>query len=190
MIDEALIFLKKQLNNYMQASLGLNGAQPEPVAFIDGDRMEPLTFVSGAVSLLLVNLEEEYAMRDPDPYRRVAADGSQQVVHPPIRLNLYLLFVARYSKYTDALRNLSLVIRFFQSHRLFTQSDSPGLSETIERLTVELITMPFAQQNEVWNSLRVSYHPSVLYRVKMIVFQDEHGFAAPVISEPVINRPI
>jgi hypothetical protein len=187
MIGEALTFLKTQLNGSMRLSLGHDGAQPDPVDFVDGEKMEPLTFRAGGVSLLLLNLEEEHTLRPPDLYRRTAPSGSQESVQPEIRLNLFVLFVARYPKYVDALNALSLVISFFQRRRLFTREDAPELGETIERLVVELVTLPFAQQNEVWNALRVSYHPSVLYRVKMVVFRDQEALPGPEVGETIIT---
>ena len=60
-------------------------------------------------------------------------------------------------------------------------------SENIERLVIELVTLPFSQQNEIWSALRVAYHPSVLYKVKMVVFQDEDGATPPDIGETTIR---
>ncbi|MEM7266516.1 MAG: Pvc16 family protein, partial [Pseudomonadota bacterium] len=42
-----------------------------------------------------------------------------------------------------------------------------------EKLTVELVTLPFAQQNEIWNALRTTYRSSLLYKVRMVVFEQE-----------------
>jgi Pvc16 N-terminal domain len=187
MIGEALVFLKNQLNNYMKPIVDHDGTQPDPVAFIGGDNMEPLSFKSGAISVLLINLEEEHTLRAPDPYRRTAANGMQQSIQPDIRLNLLVVFVARYVQYEDSWHALSLIIRFFQKHRVFTHTDAPALSDNIERLTVELVTLPLAEQNEIWSALRIAYHPSVLYKVKMVVFQDEDGMTPPAISEKVIK---
>jgi len=187
MIGDALVFLKNQLNDYLKPIRGHDGTQPDPVEFIGGDNMDPLSFKSGAISVLLINLEEEHTLRAPDLYRRTAANGVQEAVQPEIRLNLLVLFVARYAQYEDALHALSLIIRYFQNHRVFTHTDAPALSDTIERLTVELVTLPLAQQNEIWSALRVAYHPSVLYKVKMVVFQDEDGATAPAIDETMIR---
>ena len=104
-----------------------------------------------------------------------------------MRLNLYALFVARYSVYQQALENLSQVIQFFQSNRVFKHPSAVGLSNKIEQLTVELVTLPFAGQNEVWNALRASYHPSVLYRVKVLVFQDSKPTGLDKVTEKIIN---
>ena len=187
MIGEALVFLKNQLNNYLKPIMDHDGTQPDPVGFLGGDNMEPLSFKSGAISALLINLEEEHTLRAPDPYRRTAANGMQQSVQPDIRLNLYVLFVARYARYEDSLQALSLIIRFFQKHRVFTHTDAPALSTNIERLAIELVTFPLAQQNDIWSVLRVAYQPSVLYKVKMVVFQDEDGAMPPAISETLIR---
>jgi hypothetical protein len=187
MIGEALVFLKNQLNDYLKLSRGHDGAHPDPVGFVDGEKLDPLTFETGIISVLLINMEEENTLRAAEPFRRTLANGTHQHIQPDIRLNLYVLFVARFSKYEDALHSLSLVIRYFQHHRLFTHADAPGLSENIERLVVELATLPFAQQNEIWSALRVAYHPSVLYKVKMVVFQDEDVVNMPEVSEKVLK---
>ena len=52
---------------------------------------------------------------------------------------------------------------------------------------MELTTLPFAEQNEVWSALRTTYHPSVLYKVKMVVFKDEETVATPVIEETILR---
>jgi hypothetical protein len=98
-----------------------------------------------------------------------------------------VLFVARFTQYEEALRYLSLIIRYFQNHPVSNHHEAPELSENIEQLVMELITLPFSQQNEVWNALRVTYHPSVLYKVKMIVFQDEDAVRVPEIEETILR---
>jgi hypothetical protein len=187
MINEALVFLKNRLNSHLNLGRNVEETQEDPVVFLDGQDMEPLTFKLGAVSILLINIEEEHTLRAPDRYKRLSPNGSQQAVQPDIRLNLYVLFVARFKQYEESLRYLSQIIRYFQGHRLFDHAHAPELSENIEQLALELITLPFSEQNEVWNALRVTYHPSVLYKVKMIVFQDEDIVSVPEISEKILR---
>ncbi len=189
MLRDVLLFLKNHLNAYFQI---LSGGTPEAtvedkVVFIDGGNMDPITFQLGAVSALLINIEEENTLRTPDPYTRVSPDGTRQKVQPEIRLNLYVLFVARFQQYEDALRYLSLIIQYFQNHRVLNHQNAPELSDTIEQLVMELITLPFSEQNEVWNSLRATYHPSVLYKVKMVVFKDEDAVTMPTITEKILR---
>jgi hypothetical protein len=152
MINDALIFLKNRLNTQLSLGANPNDSQEDKVVFLDGQSMEPLTFKLGAVSVLLINIEEEKTLRAPDPYKQVTANGSFQKVNPEIRLNLYVLFVAHFKLYEDSLNYLSQIIRYFQQHRVFNHHNAPDLSESIEKLLPELITLPFSQQNEVWNA--------------------------------------
>ena len=183
MISEALVFLKNRLNTHLKSSRSPDESQEEPVVFLDGQNMEPVTFKLGAVSVLLINIEEETTLRPPDRFQRSAPDGTSQKIQPDIRLNLYVLFVARYRQYEESLRYLSLIIRYFQQQRLFNHHNAPELGEDIEQLVLELITLPFSEQNEVWSSLRVTYLPSLLYKVKMVVFKDEAAISLPEVAE-------
>lgn len=187
MIKEALVFLKDRLNSHLSSGRNADEVQEDPVVFLDGEKMDPLAFKLGAVSILLINLEEETTLRAADLYQRPGPDGTRQKVQPDIRLNLYVLLVARFKQYEESLHQLSLIIRYFQNHRLFDQHNAPELGENIEQLVVELITLPFSEQNEVWSALRVAYHPSVLYKVKMVIFKDEDGVGLPEIEERVLR---
>lgn len=186
MLSEVLVFLKNQLNAHLSAKSGpLDGAAEELVVFVDDDKMDPINFKVNAVSVLLINIEEEKTLRDPDRYARQLPDGDPQKAQPDIRLNLYVLFAVRFKQYQDGLSNLSLIIRYFQSHRVFNHQNAPELSDDIEQLVMELITLPLSEQNDLWSALRTTYHPSVLYKVKMVIIRDEDVVATPVIKEGV-----
>jgi hypothetical protein len=188
MIGEVLSFLRNHLNTHLNVRSGLRPGEnaeeaKDKVVFIEGEKMDPITFELGAISVLLINVEEEKTLRSPDPYTALSADGTQQKVQPDIRLNLYVLFVARFKEYEQGLNYLSRIIQHFQNHRIFDNQNAPELKENIERLIVELITLPFSEQNELWNSLRTTYHPSVLYKVKMVVLKDEEAPTMAKIKE-------
>lgn len=175
MVDEALQFLRDNLNASLSATSGrpANASDPELVRFVDGEKLgESISFPSAAVSVLLVNLEEESSLRPGDPFVRQAADGTHQRVQPDIRLNLVVLFVANFKDYSQSLRYLSRIIQYFQSHRAFHPGNSPTLSPRIEQLHVQLMPLAMTQLNELWGSLRTCYRPSVLYKVRMLTFRD------------------
>lgn len=184
MISEALIFLKNHLNGHLSAQSGLSlGEIEDRVVFLDGEKLDPISFKLGAVTCLMINVEEEKVLRAADPYVRVAADGSHRRVQPDIRINLYVLFVARFSQYEQGLSYLSRIIEHFQAHRVFDHSNAPELSDRIERLIMELTTQSFAEQNEIWNALRTTYHPSMLYRVRMVVIRDDVAVTTPGVGD-------
>jgi hypothetical protein len=182
MIDDAIIFLRNRLNRSLR---DLSGAGPsgDKVEFVSGDRMDPISFKSEAISALLINVEEDNTPRAPDLYAAVNANGVRQKVRPEIRLNLLLLFVAQFKEYAHSLTYLSAVIRHFQNDSVFTRQSAPELSERIDRLVVELLTLPFSEQSLIWGLLRTTYRPSVLYRVKTIVFKDKGGLPLPPVKE-------
>jgi hypothetical protein len=184
MIGEVLVFLRDRLNDYIQAMSGAPtpDAAEDQVLLIDGEKMDPIEFRLGAITALLINIEQETTQRNADPYRVTAADGTPQRVQPEVRLNLYVLFVSRYKVYEQGLDGLSKVIRCFQTHRVFDHDNAPALSANVEKLVLELVTLPLSEQNEIWSALRVSYHPSVLYRVRMIVFRDGAGTSVPQVG--------
>ena len=149
---------------------------------IDGEKMDPIEFRLGAITGLLVNIEEEGMLRSADPYRGLTADGKPQRVQPEVRLNLYVLFVARFKVYEQGLQYLAMVLRFFQANRAMDHDNTPTLGADIEKLVLELVTLPMSEQNEIWSALRTSYHPSLLYRVRMVVFKDQVGTSVPQIG--------
>jgi hypothetical protein len=183
MINETLVFLKNSLNTHLKMGGKPTDPQEDQVVFMVGQSADSLNFKLGAVSLLLINVEQENILRAPDLYQRTLPNGVTQKAQPDVRLNLYILFVAHYQQYEDSLRNLSSVIQYFQNHRLFTQQDSPELDPSIEQLVIELITLPFSEQNEVWGSLRAHYRPSVLYKIKTLVYEGEALPTMPATEE-------
>jgi hypothetical protein len=175
LIADALEFLRGRLNTAMPRDTAGGSAEDLFVyAGMNGDN--DVSFPANAVSLVLVRIEEDTAHRRPEPYLRVAADGARTRVEPEIRLNLFVLVVARFpDDYRLALHHLSRVVGYFQRHRVFNRENSPELHQAIPQLLLELVTPSFSEQNEIWGALRVAYQPSALYRVRMVVFMEEEG---------------
>jgi hypothetical protein len=76
MISEVLLFLKDHLNAYLSTKSGWSPetSQEDKVVFIDGENMDPISFKLGAISAVLINIEEDNTLRGPDPYR--LSDGA------------------------------------------------------------------------------------------------------------------
>jgi len=189
LIGGVLAFLRKRLDAHLRAELAVPGDPiADKVVFLDGDKMDPLTFQEGAVSELLVNVEEERVLRGPDPYVSLREDGKPLRVSPDLRLGLYILFVARFKQYDAGWDHLAQIVDFLRTNRTFERADSADLPAGVDRLTVEFITQSFAEQNEVWSALRATYHPSLLYRVRLVVVRDAMPAAADQITQPVVVR--
>ena len=184
MIYQTVDFLKSQLNNYIGFKLG-NGANgnEEKVNYPKLDKVDPINFPNNSITPILINIEEEKTLRASDRYLSTTPDGINYHVNPEIKIDIFLLFIAKFTAYEESLKYLSYIIKFFQSNRYFNHQNSPDLSDEIEYLMVELQTMPFRELNEVWNALRTTYLPSVLYKVKMLVYKDEEAEMATRIVE-------
>ena len=192
MIADAVGFLRNRLNTTLPRDAS-GGSAEDLFVYVGTSKEDSVSFTSNAVSILLVRIEEETALRSPDRYAQVSADGARKKVEPEIRLNVFILFVARFpDDYGLSLQQLSRVVRYFQNHRVFTRENSPELNENIPQLVLELVTPSFSEQNEIWGALRVSYQPSALYKVKMVVFPDEDGqplTATKELLQTVVHKP-
>jgi len=186
-IGQILVFLRKQLDDYLRAELagGIDEPVADKVAFLEGDKLDPIAFKEEAVSELLVNVEEERQLRAADPYLRVQEDGKPQRRQPDLRLILYVLFVARFKQYDSAWEHLGKVIEYLQSNRTFDRTSHPELPAGVEKLILELVTQSFAEQSDVWSMLRTTYHPSALYRVRLIVLHDVKPALRDQVTQPI-----
>jgi hypothetical protein len=167
MIYEAVNFVKDKLSEYIGAD-----SQGEPlVQYIDLN-VDPPAFRS-VVNVLLINLEEETSLRPANRYLYTESETVKYKSTPPLRLNLYLLFACKPKQKTDSnnfnydtsLNALSQVAQFFQQHHVFNED----LDGSDSKIIMELHPLTYAQQNEVWSSLKTAYLPSLCYKLKMIV---------------------
>lgn len=125
------------------------------------------------LAMTLVNVEEERVMK---AQAAVSIDQNGRVSHrqPEIRLNLYVVVTSHFTNYKTALEYLSAAMRFFQSKNVFTTEDTPGLDPSVGKLVVELYSLDFEQLNHLWATIGGKYEPSVMYRIKMAVLQEDH----------------
>jgi hypothetical protein len=192
MIDEVLTLLKNKLNRYFRTQTLL---QEEKAVFLAGENTDPIVFPLNTVVPLLINIEEEKLLRPANRYQGHYdnAAGVLTGKNPPISLNLFVLFVCKFSAYEQSLKFLSHIIRFFQQNLLLDGENCSELKNhpEIQQLRLELVTMPLAQQNELWSALKTQYHPSALYKVGILVFQDSaEESVAPVKAREIGAKSI
>jgi len=63
----------------------------------------------------------------------------------------------------------------------------PTLGTNIDTLTTELITTPITEDNHIWKTLSTPYHPSLLYRVRMVNVQAADGPVLPKVVTPSVE---
>lgn len=179
MLDSTVKFLADEVNQYLLRRTASALFQVEPGSLVDDSGKWAVK--EGAIGLALANVEEERTLREQVP-ERLIRNGAQVTLPPVLKLNLQVIFAARHKDYVHALRYLSYVMTFFQSHSVFTPDEYPGLDKGIEKLSLEMIAYGPEQLNQLWAYIGAKYLPSVVYRVRMVVLQD--------VEPQEIGRPI
>lgn len=184
MIHTVLNVLRGRLNEYLKIKNGSSNDDDDLVKYIISENNGSVSFANNVITPFLINVSEDRKFRNSNQYSGVIKDGVRTQINPEVRIELQVLFVSKFSDYNQALYLLSYVIKYFQSNRVFSSLDSPELAnENIEKLTIELITLPLEEQNQVWHSLNTSYLPSVLYKVRVLSFIDDES--AGITNVPV-----
>lgn len=185
MIDLALDFLTKEVNAFLlQKNEPMSLTAPEivltNVAAEDGNWAIP----PRTLGLSLINIEEDRVNKEQQTAFR-NSQGDIEHYNPEIKLNLYILISANFAAgdaggstnttgiYAEGLKQLSYVIGFFQGKYVFTTDNSPLLDPSIKKLIVELYSSSFEQQYNFWTVVGAKYLPSVLYRVRMLTYQEK-----------------
>jgi hypothetical protein len=169
MIDDVLCMLRDKLNGYLKYRAEISS---DIVSFIDGISNDSLTFTPDKVVPMLINLEEDKTLRQVELFEGRIKNSIKTNVNSTVCINLLVIFICRFSNYTQSLKFLSLVIKFFQRNQVLDHANTPDLHPDIDRLKIELVTLPVSQQNEIWSSIRTPVTPSVLYKISMLVFED------------------
>lgn len=203
MIDTALRFLTTELTEYIvNSSLGgMATVQLKNIAVFD---QEPLD-VQDHINITLVNIEEESALKNKDARFRNPLTGNIDHAHPPVYLNLYILFSCVPAStgddaYETALGRLSAVIRFFQHRRSFTLQNSPNAALTNQdlidfKLIMDLYTLTFEQINHLWGSLGGKQVPFAMYKARLVEVRERKvervgGVITEIHSSEEIIDPI
>lgn len=174
MLDVVLKFLVKEVNTYLVARTGDAFGEVQVCRLVDDGGKWAVK--EDHLAATVINVEEERTLKSQT--REVAfVNGRHVLMEPNLKLNLHVMFAAYFQQHDVALRYLSLVLTFFQAHPTFSRDAFPGLDPRIERVSAELQTLSYEQLNQVWAFIGGKQLPSALYKVRMVVLQDEEPAA-------------
>src|SRR3954471_1420692 len=169
MINDVLATIKNKLNDYFRL---ITSSDTNQVIYLDGNKMDPLLFPDNSVVPMLVNIEEEKIIRQANRYEGVIRNGIKTELSPSIGINMLVLFISNFSDYDQSLQFLSMLISYFQKFPVLDHYNTPTLPNSVDKAIIELVTMPIAQRNELWTSLKTTYRPSVLYKIGVLIYRD------------------
>lgn len=173
MIQESLTFIVDQVNEYLSNKIGDTPVVLNALVDQKGD----IQIANDDVACTLVSLEEERIGKSQVAYEVV--NGVSTMKNPPLKFNLYILFAANpristtNTNYGEGLKVISHIITCFQGKNVFDKYNSPDFPPGIEKLIMEVYSLPIEQQNYMWSALGAKYIPSILYRVRLIVMDDK-----------------
>ncbi len=180
MLHTSLSFLTNELNEFLKLRTGTSDER----VFLTSVATETsgLKIPDKSLGLSLMNIEEERVFKDQKT-SFINKNGIAEHLNPEIKLNLYILISANFQDsdssitddYVEGLKQLSYAISFFQSKNVFTIDNSPGMVEydaAMIKLVVELYSYSFEQLYNFWTVVGAKYLPSVLYKVRLITFQE------------------
>lgn len=170
MINAAIRHITQHLNQYLGRTFSLNEdiAMVSNIAEQDGN---VAVNINNKVAVFLVNIEKDTApLHVGDP--GISGARERLVNHPPLHLNLFLMFSANFGgpNYPEALKFLSHTISFFQKNPIFTHQTTPDLDPRIDKLILDIENLNIKDLSSLWSILSGKYQPSVLYRVRMLTF--------------------
>ena len=169
MIFETLQIIKEEVNSYLGGSI----VSLENIAAIDTDSDSGVGGGdSSDVIVSLINLQEEFTLKNIS--NNYINNTEVNYRNPKVNLNLYILFSSTNTLYTEALKNLTKVIAFFQGKKVFTQ-DNTQFERVDDMVNVgdfkfitDLYTPSFEELNFIWGTLGGKQYPSVIYKVTLL----------------------
>ncbi len=172
MIFEVLQIITEEVNNFFNIEIEEKPVSLDNIAFIESETNDNQN-TSNNVVLSLLHTEEEATLKNILNHQ---IEGTKVVYkNNKVHLNLYIMFSANRSDYTESLKSLSKIIEFFQSKRIFTQSNTifdrevDGMDKIKDfRFTVELFSPTFEEMNFIWGTLGGKQYPSVIYKASVL----------------------
>ncbi|WP_074405573.1 DUF4255 domain-containing protein [Aquimarina megaterium] len=171
MIFEVLQIITEEVNNFFDIELEEKPVSLDNIAFIESEDDEPSD--SNNIVLSLLHTEEETTMKNMLNHE---IEGTKVVYkNNKVHLNLYIMFSANRNDYKESLKSISKVVEFFQSKRIFTQSntsfdrDLDGMDQIGNfKFTVDLFTPSFEEMNFIWGTLGGKQYPSIIYKISLL----------------------
>ncbi len=176
MIEEVLDIIREEADNYLKLRLKEGHEQYVVLAPIVDHEGKP-SVTDNSVCMTLVKIAKD-ANNMSNPVHTVRVGNQVHVSSPDIRINLYVLFSASYAdgqekNYKESLKRLSGVISFFQAKSMFSSENTPRLPPEYGNIVMEIYNEPIEEQSYLWGMHGGQYRPSVLYRLRALMVQDE-----------------
>jgi hypothetical protein len=184
MIDKTLTFILEEINTLL-SNRYQNSESPAVLSSLSNPDGTIPPAIENKIVLSLINVEREAAANGSSWPMRMEGNAFGRV-SPPLGMNLLVMVTACFqSNYAEGLKLLSAVVGLFQGKPSFTAQNTPGFPPGMDKLSVEMVNLSIQEINNVWSVLAGKYMPSVAYKIRMLVIQ-ENWFAERI---PAVTAP-
>lgn len=182
MIDKALNFIADFLDKELKTKFNLDQDSVIVSSLVNPDGSVSKN-IENKIVVSVINIEHETFIKTSTNYK-TDVNTIYSKATPPVNLNLYLLISANYNSlnYLEALKMLSAVIASFQANPFFTKNEHPNMMEPLEKLTLEVYNVPITELSHIWSSIGAKLVPSMVYKLRMIILQEEQLKEVPSIN--------
>jgi hypothetical protein len=201
MINRILTALKDELNEFVKLKDPINFGLSDIVVLSNLVEQDgTLAFTTNnanqtehKIVITLINIEEEKVFKEQQYFKKTAEDKIV-TLNPELKIHLHVLFTAYSTSYETALLILGYVLSFFQKKSVFTNQNTPSLNGLTAKATVELQSLSSEQNNHLWGYLGAKYMPSMVYKIKMLIFQEaqqtSEGLPITIINEFLQDKTV
>ena len=182
MINQGLQFIATELTDFLNRNMPDSHRGPVVVNSIrdqlKNNRDPNPDIQKASVVICVVNVEE-------DNLSRSGSIGishlNRQPAQAALHMNVYCLVAITEENYSLSLTFLSTVIAFFRRNAVFDMHSSPVHRVGLKKIVTDAVNLNTEQIYQVWQTMGMSYMPSVLYRFRLT------GEFSPQETSPAFN---
>ncbi|MGH1385388.1 DUF4255 domain-containing protein [Kordia sp.] len=183
MIEKALQFTEKALNQYVKKKFGLDEDIVIINPIIDQNGVVPAKN-QNKIIISLIHVEQETTKQF---YNRNQKLDNGNFVRTPLghRYNLFTLITPNFDDYIEALKFLDASIQFFQINEMIDATKNAEIPPEIGKLEYEFQKGEnYMQMQNLWTALGAKYQPSIIYKVRLVTITSDEveGFDTGIIS--------
>lgn len=171
MLDLCLNYLKERMNQSIRNTFDLptDIVIVAPPADLDGSKPDK---IQNKILLFISNIEKDSFSKTLNQNHY---NSKSTVTTKPLFITLTITIAANFSNenYSDGLKVLSHLLAFFNRNNSFNHTNSPELPNYIEKINMDLESIPGDQLNHMWGIFGSHYLPSCIYRVRALVPNSE-----------------
>jgi hypothetical protein len=184
MIDKTLTFILGEVNTLL-SNRYRSAEDPAVLSSLSNPDGTVPPAIENKIVLSLINVEREAAANGSSWPMRTEGNGFGRV-SPPLGMNLLVMVTACFqTNYAEGLKLLSSVVGLFQGKPSFSAQNTAAFPQGMDKLSVEMVNLSLQEINNVWSVLGAKYMPSVAYKIRMLVIQENLlAERVPAITAP------